>query len=285
MITQPEFSEHPTVPDSVEDLPKTIRRERKPEPGSPGPGPKPRQMFEDLFQKMITREEGPTKYGLVCFPLDPVPLETERVVTIGRARTNDLILPVGMVSREHAQISWNGEAFQIKDLGSSNGTFVNEKEVKEAVLKDGDAVKIGPYNLTFRAYQGSIDDLKGGGEALDVTQNITRRDLMEKSSTFSGTLGEMRMDEVLQLIDFNKKTGTLLVKSGDKRGKFHFKEGQILAGEFHTSKGEGAVVRVLSLRTGDFSFQAGEPDIEQTIFEGTAKVLLNAMRRLDELDR
>jgi pSer/pThr/pTyr-binding forkhead associated (FHA) protein len=263
------------------------RRSEGEEEGEAGQA-SPDKVYSDIFQQVMSGggDAHPKQFALVCFPLDPVPVQPERVLTIGRSKQNDLILPVGMVSRNHSRIQWNGSAFVIEDLGSSNGTFVNETEVKSRDLSDGDEIKIGPYNLTFRSYTGDINMLKGGGtEALDVTQNITRREILEKSSTFSGTIGEMRLDEVFQLVEFNKKTGTLHVKSGDKKGTFYFREGQILDGDFHNSRGVTAVARSLSLQTGDFSFLAGDPTVEQTIFQGTGKIVLDAMRKLDELDR
>jgi hypothetical protein len=244
--------------------------------------------YSDIFKRTPGAEAQPggMKYALVCFPLDPVPMNPGRVLTIGRSKQNDLILPVGMVSREHSRIQWSGSAFEIEDLGSSNGTYVNESEVKKQALKDGDEIKIGPYNLTFRSYEGDIQTLRGGAtEQLDVTQNITRRDVFGKSSTFAGAIGEMRLDEVFQLIEFNKKTGTLYVKLGEKKGAFHFKEGQVLDAEFHKTRGVAAVARALSLPSGDFSFSAGDPAVEQSIFQPTGKVILDAMRKLDELDR
>lgn len=225
-------------------------------------------------------------YCLVCFPLDPVKLSKNKPLTIGRSKGNDLILPVGMVSREHARVWWNGETFEIRDLGSSNGTFVNEAKVERRALANGDQIKIGPYELSFRAVTADAGKPAGGEETmLEVTQNISKRDLFEASSTFSGNIGEMKLDEVFQLIDFNRKTGSLDVESGDRKGTFHFLDGQILHGEFHGTKGMVAVARALALPAGKFSFRAGTPACERTIFEPTGKVMLDAMRRLDEFER
>jgi len=214
-----------------------------------------------------------------------VRLSKNRPLTIGRSKTNDLILPVGMVSREHSKVFWNGETFEIRDLGSSNGTFVNEEKAERTALKDGDQIKIGPYQLKFQAFSGALDNVRSAEQDLEMTQNITRRDVFEASSTFSGNIAEMGMEEVFQLIDFNKKTGTLEIKVGDRKGEFHFHEGQILAGEFRNSKGEAAIVRVINLQSGSFQFNAGKPEVERTIFTPTGRAVLDAMRRLDEMDR
>jgi phage tail-like protein len=78
------------------------------------------------------------------------------VVRIGRlpAPENDLPLMHGLVSRRHAQIYCDREPYRIADLGSSNGTTVNDiplpaNEVRE--LHDGDVVAIGPFTLRYQA--------------------------------------------------------------------------------------------------------------------------------------
>ncbi|MHC4597603.1 MAG: DUF4388 domain-containing protein [Planctomycetota bacterium] len=114
---------------------------------------------------------------------------------------------------------------------------------------------------------------------------MEREKILDKSSTFAGKIGELRMDEVIQLIDFNKKTGVLEIDSEGRLGAFHFSEGQVLHAEFHHTQGLVAVARVLALKAGKFYFRAGTPDCEQTLFEPTATILFNATRRLDELDK
>jgi pSer/pThr/pTyr-binding forkhead associated (FHA) protein len=224
-------------------------------------------------------------YFLICFPLDPVHLDKSSVLTLGRAKSNDIIFPVDMVSREHAEISWDGEAFEIRDLGSSNGTYVNRKPIERLRLKEGDEIKIGPYDLQLRTYRGRAEDFRVDTPDPERTQKVRVDEIFGESSTFAGQIGEVRMGEIIQLIDFNKKTGTLEVKSGDRVGAFHFKKGQLIHGEFHQTKGVLSVARILSLHEGQFGFQVGTPDCERTIFEPTSKVLLNALRRLDEMDR
>jgi pSer/pThr/pTyr-binding forkhead associated (FHA) protein len=55
------------------------------------------------------------------------------------------------VSRHHARIVVVGEAATIEDLGSKNGTFVNDEAVTSLRnLKDGDRVRVGSFLLTFR---------------------------------------------------------------------------------------------------------------------------------------
>ena len=73
--------------------------------------------------------------------------------TIGRNATNDIVLDDAMVSRQHAKLTIldNGQVL-IKDLGSSNGTYVNGNKVSECYLKAGDIVKVGSAFLDWQHY-------------------------------------------------------------------------------------------------------------------------------------
>jgi hypothetical protein len=70
--------------------------------------------------------------------------------TIGRSPDNDIFLDDVTVSRKHAVMSQNGDRFQIEDLGSLNGTFVNRRRIESSTrLESGDEVQIGKYRLSF----------------------------------------------------------------------------------------------------------------------------------------
>src|SRR4051812_40262824 len=72
-------------------------------------------------------------------------------VTLGRGTTNAVQLHDTEVSREHAEISRRGAAHFIRDLGSSNGTFINGEPIKEHELKSGEQVQLGRTVLMFTA--------------------------------------------------------------------------------------------------------------------------------------
>lgn len=68
---------------------------------------------------------------------------------IGRGETCDLRIDSAQVSREHAQIYQRGGIWSIRDLGSTNGTQVNGKPVRESFLSDGDILLIAETEVTF----------------------------------------------------------------------------------------------------------------------------------------
>jgi hypothetical protein len=68
---------------------------------------------------------------------------------IGRSPDCDVFLDDVTVSRRHAEIALEDDAYVIRDLGSLNGTFVNRHRIESSVLADDDEVQIGKYRMTF----------------------------------------------------------------------------------------------------------------------------------------
>ncbi|HEB12886.1 MAG TPA: DUF2662 domain-containing protein [Actinobacteria bacterium] len=73
-----------------------------------------------------------------------------RVVTIGRRADNDVVLNRPGISRHHARLERDKGAYRLFDLDSTNGTFVNGKEIGQVTLAHGDEVTFGEVNLNFR---------------------------------------------------------------------------------------------------------------------------------------
>ena len=71
--------------------------------------------------------------------------------TIGRADA-EFLLCDEEVSRRHVEIRWNGEAYALRDLKSSNGTHVNGRRVEECLLAFGDELQLGNTTLEFRRH-------------------------------------------------------------------------------------------------------------------------------------
>jgi hypothetical protein len=69
--------------------------------------------------------------------------------TIGRSPDCGIFLDDVTVSRRHAALVQRDGRWQIEDMGSLNGTFVNRRRVDSAPLEDGDEIQIGKYRLTF----------------------------------------------------------------------------------------------------------------------------------------
>lgn len=71
------------------------------------------------------------------------------VATCGRDPESTIFLDDFTVSRKHAEIRRDGSDFEIVDVGSLNGTFVNRKRVESSPLANGDEIQIGKFKLMF----------------------------------------------------------------------------------------------------------------------------------------
>ncbi len=69
--------------------------------------------------------------------------------TIGRSETADLPIDSSRVSRQHVSILREGDDFRVRDLGSTNGTFLNGQRIDEEALVDGDLLVIADLEFTF----------------------------------------------------------------------------------------------------------------------------------------
>jgi predicted component of type VI protein secretion system len=70
-------------------------------------------------------------------------------VTMGRDTTNDIVINDVEISRNHARFTKQGDGYLLEDLGSTNGTFVNEQRLSGSyVLKAGQSVRFGE-NVTL----------------------------------------------------------------------------------------------------------------------------------------
>jgi len=117
--------------------------------------------------------------------LDKYQIGIGQSVTIGRNESNDIVIDNLAVSSNHARIESVSASFIIKDLGSTNGTFVNEKLVSAHGLKNQDVILIGKHTLIFD--RSDLDKLRNQ-EDLDNADEKTRyldtaqyRDLIQKA--------------------------------------------------------------------------------------------------------
>ena len=69
---------------------------------------------------------------------------------IGRSNDADLRLPDTGVSRQHAEITWNGQDAVLVDLQSTNGTTVNDTPIENWLLADGDVITLGHSHIEVR---------------------------------------------------------------------------------------------------------------------------------------
>lgn len=97
-------------------------------------------------------------------------------LTIGRGSECDLMLDEPEMSRRHAMIENNGDGIYLRDLGSSNGTFVNGVQVRDAVLHPGDQIAFDRNRFLLEApglpLRGELVEERSPGFAPAITQTM-----------------------------------------------------------------------------------------------------------------
>ncbi len=97
-----------------------------------------------------------------------------QTLRIGRADDNDIVLPDLGVSRHHAELRNAGSGrYEIADLNSHNGTFLNGVRVTRAPVTEQDIVGIGP--ATFRLFGGELREFIDKGDVTLVAEDLTVR--------------------------------------------------------------------------------------------------------------
>src|SRR4051794_25517135 len=129
-------------------------------------------------------------------------------VVIGRSSKSDVQIDQESVSRNHAKIINTGKSIILRDLGSTNGTYVNDQLIDEYVLTDGDLLKIGRTIYKFlsggnieNAYHEEIYRLT----TVDgLTQIFNRRYFLEQLDREVSRAKRYRRELSLILFDIDK---------------------------------------------------------------------------------
>jgi pSer/pThr/pTyr-binding forkhead associated (FHA) protein len=230
---------------------------------------------------------GNVSYFIDWFPNKPVELKTDKTYRIGRGGGNEFYLPDYHASREHAHILWNGEAYVLKDLGSSNGTLVNGEQAGEKVLVPGDEIQIGMHILRFRAEEDVkiAEDFERQSKDIQEWQTTVGRPSTEGG--LSGSITDVDVSQIVQVLESGRKTGRLYITCIGASGSLYFKNGRIVAADYTdntagTIEDHDAVYVLLTQRDGIFEFLNDEIEFEPRIKESTQALLMEALKRLDE---
>ena len=148
------------------------------------------------------------------------------------------------------------------------------------VLAEGDAVG--------RGFELGADDFITKPASPDLVALKVNRVLSgagrvkKKSGGVSGSLTEMALPDVVQILFHGRKSGKLSIAADGRRGEILFSEGMIFDAVFGEHAHEEAFYEMLKLRQGDFELDPNFRPTEQVIQVSPESLLLEGMRRFDE---
>jgi pSer/pThr/pTyr-binding forkhead associated (FHA) protein len=217
------------------------------------------------------------------------PLRMEREIVIGRSSDLDMVLVEDMVSRKHAKISTVGNQIVISDMGSTNGTFVNGEKVKKARLKEGDRILIGTSIIKLVSVEGAVGGTEAEARAKLESNAQRRQQTSAAGRPMSGSIEEIPLPDLLQLLSTSRKSGVLTVRSDRGTGKIYLRKGQIYYASIDDNfaiRPQKAIYRLLTWVTGAFELEApDERQVMEEISESTEALLMEGVRHLDEIRR
>lgn len=119
-----------------------------------------------------------------------------------------------------------------------------------------------------------------------LADKITLSDTIEDSTAFSGDIAEISLPDILQILEVGRKTGSLQLELEEGRtGSIAFSEGFIAGAHYENKSGEDAVIDILSLNKGHFSFKVCNSIKHEMEPVKTINLLIEGMRLIDELSR
>jgi hypothetical protein len=105
--------------------------------------------------------------GREVFPLD------QTVINIGRRSSNHLTIEDPRVSRQHAQIRATHGRYEIFDLDSTGGTFVNRQQIKQSLLRPGDVISLAGVQLIYgQERSSSLKDTEKLAPSDDLDEQV-----------------------------------------------------------------------------------------------------------------
>ena len=184
-----------------------------------------------------------------------IDLEPNRSYVLGRANECDVVVGDMACSRRHARLTVGGEARRvlfIEDMGSRNGTYVNDQRIWDrTAIKDGCLIRIGAtvYLLAMDESEEEEALLDTGTVAIEKFSfgtdidtdmlRVLRRDA-HAVTNFAGKLESLSLIDVLQLLIYNQRSGTLHVKLRGGQGTIEVRSGEVCSASFQEAEGFSA---------------------------------------------
>lgn len=138
-----------------------------------------------------------------------------------------------------------------------------------------------------RAFDLGVDDIASKPVTADIfavrlRQIIERKTASKPAKGVSGSLSEMGLPDMVQILWHGRRTCALKIQTSSGPGEIHFAEGQIVNALYSGLQGEDAFYKMLTLTEGDFRLDPNFTPGARTITVSPEGLLLEGMRRLDE---
>ena len=145
--------------------------------------------------------------------------------TAGRSADNDLCLQDNLLSRQHMAIRPENGQFVLHDMGSTNGTFVNDERITRKVLAPGDLIRIGDATMQFVDDEAAATTRRPpgvDGEATPITRTAMTRDIVRHIDDIAEPLSLEIDSAMLRTSTLDQISRSIAVDKGRKETSMFF---------------------------------------------------------------
>ena len=211
-------------------------------------------------------------------------------VAIGRHHSNDVELRSKRVSNYHAEILNEVEGLILRDLGSTNGTYVNGESARRHRLQTGDRLTIGNFELTVRLVpRGASASSGGAGDefAVGTMGNILPFERGAESADGSPQGRDRSLPELLMGLAGNGSSVMVIIRNQSDAGRIYFDGGRIIHCENGAARREKALYRLLKFKKGTYEIFAFPDDgnVPETIAGQTEALVIDGLQQLELMER
>jgi hypothetical protein len=206
-------------------------------------------------------------------------------VALGRHHTNHVQLRSRRVSNYHAEILNEVDGLVLHDLGSTNGTFLNEENVRREALKSGDHIRIGGFDITVKLVPRAETEGVEAPLAVGTIGNVLPFRGQSPGSSADGDRGDKTLPDLLSDLARAKATVAVALHHPEQEGKIYVFEGGIVHAEVGAARREKALYRLLAFQKGSYEILALSPGVPQTISAPTESLLVEGIQQIEAMEK
>ncbi len=216
-------------------------------------------------------------------------------IAIGRHESNDLHFESRTVSNYHAEILEDDGKLVVRDLGSTNGTHVNDESVRRHVLTDGDRIRVGSHTLTmhleapihkskrFVPVQQDPESFGPGTSGKLVSIRVDSDDALQTLQA-PGRY-DASLPDLLKILCTNEPSVILSLDRRGEKANVWIRRHRIVHAEYGTALGEKALYRLFNWLSATYEVTdlPEAPSVRRTIDLPTDTLVVEGMRQAVDL--
>lgn len=217
-------------------------------------------------------------------------LPQDSKIVIGRHATNDLQLDSRTISGHHAEFILDGGDIVLRDLNSTNGTFVNGEPISSHRLENGDEIRISNYVFTVYIKDREQNGKKSpSGFFIDVGSqgNIIpfHSPSKEENTQPFRDFHDLSLPDLLMFLFTTGHTVTLVLYRGSEEGRILLHNGSVIHAVYQHTTGEKALYRLFGWQEARYEVLKCSPEdsVKKTITLPTESLIKEGVQQLEDM--